>query len=607
MASRSVIKLVTYRKHEAYFQKDVLERIDDVLKENKKLKTDLHDTQTNCDLEKKERINYQREARKNQRKAEALSDENKDLKKQVEKNKNIAQELRQARLEIADLKWQINQKDKKIASLENLREENEELKAENKVLEKQVKRYRCQNSSNSNYPSSLDVGTHSRSSSDYSPQKAEAGVMENRQGDSAITGADTAENIKRIPTSSRKPSGKPKGGQSGHNPHNIKPDWSSESASIVFTSTLPSGGERFIDESGRLCVRIQERSMEMKVRNTNTIYCYSQDADPLPECVLKKFKVNSVSYSDSFKSGVLYTLLTGGMTLRGLSEIIKQHSHGEICLSPATISNWQKELFVKSSTKRSQILDELLQEPVLHVDETSIKIAGKRYWVHCLAGEKAVVFFCTADRGGKEEGPVAILNERGYRGTVVHDHFSAYEKLIQVTHGECNVHILRYMRGGAEFDNCDPCLQMIDLYYRMLSRKSELQGEGKDKIGKREFNRFEKEFILICDAGIKCWEDQLAASPGLVKYTPPYYTTFWRMKNEPERYLLFLSDFSVPFGNNRAEQLIAAVKARMKRSKQFNSRDGAEACMAELTLQQTAKSNGDDVMDLFLACFDVQN
>ncbi len=322
---------------------------------------------------------------------------------------------------------------------------------------------------------------------------------------------------------------------------------------------------------------------------------------------MEKFKIHPVRYFDQLKSIVLFMLMTGGMALRRLCEIIHVLSEGKITLQPSTILKWQNTLAKKCEAQKDKILEELLEEEVLYVDETGVKIDGERYWVHVITGEKGVWFICTKSRGGGEEGPVELLRKYGYKGTVVHDHFSAYGKLVDRLNGECNIHILRYMRGGVKFDECPYCEEMIDLLLEAKDEKERLIENGKVKMTKRAYNKYRKKFLTICEAGMKWWDDKAADNKAYEKYQPPFYLTFKRMIKYVDDHLRFLSDFRVDFGNNKAEQQMGAIKTKMKSSRQFRSEEGADSCMTLMSLLQTARKAGTDKLKLFEECFCVQS
>ena len=41
----------------------------------------------------------------------------------------------------------------------------------------------------------------------------------------------------------------------------------------------------------------------------------------------------------------------------------------------------------------------ILKEPVIHVDETGVKISGTQNWMHTITNEKGSYYVCTEKRG----------------------------------------------------------------------------------------------------------------------------------------------------------------------------------------------------------------
>ena len=78
--------------------------------------------------------------------------------------------------------------------------------------------------------------------------------------------------------------------------------------------------------------------------------------------------------------------------------------------------------------------------PVVHADETGIRIEGKLHWLHCLVTASLTWLGHHAKRGNEAFDSLGLL--AGVRGTLVHDGLMGYRQL-DCAHSLCNAHHLR--------------------------------------------------------------------------------------------------------------------------------------------------------------------
>ena len=155
-----------------------------------------------------------------------------------------------------------------------------------------------------------------------------------------------------------------------------------------------------------------------------------------------------------------------------------------------------------------------------------------------------------------------------YKGILIHDHFKPYYS-IDCKHGECNAHILRYLKAGVDYYNNIACARMINLLQLSLHKKKELIKQEIYEYPPDELSKIEKEYDEIIDNELITFHNN---NPNIKKkYIPEYIKTLQRMKEYKKEHLLFLHDFDVPFDNNLAERSIRLIKTRKKVSGQVKS------------------------------------
>jgi transposase len=109
----------------------------------------------------------------------------------------------------------------------------------------------------------------------------------------------------------------------------------------------------------------------------------------------------------------------------------------------ATLSNFSKKLSLKLSNFIEEIDDALYKAKVKHLDETSLRVESKQFWLH-VNSTRLLTSYKISERRG--EIPGTLL------GLIVHDHFKPYFSVKKAKHVICNSHILRELVGIVEED-----------------------------------------------------------------------------------------------------------------------------------------------------------
>lgn len=510
-----------------------------------------------------------------------LLEENDALKKTIEKLNAIIEQKN-----ISE-----SQKDNVIKELKARLEMETQ---EKEVTADELNRQTRQNSTNSNYPTPFDTGRRTPSKSKESQNQTDT------QSQTAAEIMAEEANKKRLPSSSRTRSGNPRGGQKGHPVHRKELSDNPDHVLYRFVKKVPAGAVKCTDENGRVYYAVQTITMKTIAETTETRYYPDPDGETPSQEEMTTFSVSSVAYSTAVKSLCLFLLIFSRMPYNRVVSTIASITHDQIKLSGGTIAKWVQSISKKAQSVNRAVLKRMMKEKVLYCDETGIRISGKMYWLHVLASDKEVVYIVTRTRGGSEKGPVALIKEMGFKGTLVHDHYASYLTLTDVLHQECNVHIERYMRNGIDFDHSLACSDMLDLFKKLRQKKAEMQSKGETGFSEEEYEETFSEFNRICKAGMKEWEDRADKCGGMEKmkkFTPPYYNTLKRMKESPDDYLRFILDFDVPFGNNRAEQCVATAKTKFRVSRQCVTEDGAEALAELLTFTESGRSRDANILD----------
>ena len=112
-----------------------------------------------------------------------------------------------------------------------------------------------------------------------------------------------------------------------------------------------------------------------------------------------------------------------------------------LTLSPATIETFVIEAASRLTPTVSAIAAAVTVAPVINVDETGMRVAGKLKWLHVAVTQALAWMGIHARRGLEAMTEFGILPK--VEGILVHDGWKPYATLDQCEHALCNAHIVR--------------------------------------------------------------------------------------------------------------------------------------------------------------------
>ena len=478
----------------------------------------------------------------------------KDLRARLENRQGKAEiALTVAEEEIASLKSQLAVKDKTIVMLqtgmnvvtaenEKLHNENDTLKdaldkAEDRVakLEAMLKK----DSTNSSKPPSAD--------SDFTKAKA---------------------------NSSKEKSGKKVGGQPGHKGHRLLP--SSDPDNIVDKKPpcvcACCGGDVIFSDSYEarqskdfeVVVTItEERSYQGRCINCNKKYIgeFSEG-------------INShVGYGPNVKAAVAMLNTDANVPVHKTALFISCLTEEKINMSDGTVVNITAELAARFRSTVQEIVLLLASCGVLNVDETGVHVNGNLTWIQIISNEDYSLYARSLKRGTPNEVMDSLIML--FTGVLVHDHLKSYYGYTHLSHAECNVHILRYLKAVAEIMKHPWAKDLADLLVKANDRKKELLESDIAEMKDEELSEIRERFIAIIDQGQQEYETAIEGKKNIT-----YYDEERRLLNRLRKYLdehlRFLCDFTVPFSNNGAEHGARHIKGKKKTGGGFRSDSGVD-------------------------------
>jgi transposase len=272
-------------------------------------------------------------------------------------------------------------------------------------------------------------------------------------------------------------------------------------------------------------------------------------------------------------------------------------------LSQATIANANLFCYGILEPVENEIKKQLINSPVIHLDETGMRIEGIREWLHVVSTESLTYYAAHHSRGAEANKTMGIMPL--FEGIGVHDGWQSYFKF-DCSHALCNAHHLRELTGISEMDGQEWPNDMIDLLLE-IKRTTEEKRSIDSWLEPDEVERFEVGYDQIIKKGMlenppPKTTDQ-AKKRGRKKQTAAK-NLLDRLSRYQREVLAFMYDPRVPFDNNLAERDIRMMKVQQKVSGTFRSRQGADSFCRIRGYISTARKNSVSVINAIQDAFE---
>lgn len=368
-------------------------------------------------------------------------------------------------------------------------------------------------------------------------------------------------------------------------------------------------GRKAGGQKGRKGITLTKADVEKKLQDGNCQHCVKHLGTPNSQPYIVKYVVDldvrtvvtevrihadengkysipkeyysDVTYGSNVKALTAALYSEGVMSNDRIASFLNTASSGELELSAGSVYQFCKTLSEKAGTSIMHLEELLLNQTVVATDATTVTVDGTQSYIRNFSVLSTVLYRAMKSKSLDALHKIPFLEK--YMGILIHDHETALYHFGS-DHGECNVHIIRYLRKNTEETGNLWSKKLICLLSEMnRERKAALQS-GESALPSDTIDTYTKQYLSLLEQGRLenkntrhnyAKQDEKALLNRLEKY----------MHN----HLLFLHNFEVPFDDNISERDLRKAKNRQKMAGGFRKDSGQEMYCAILSIVETLK------------------
>ena len=322
-----------------------------------------------------------------------------------------------------------------------------------------------------------------------------------------------------------------------------------------------------------------------------------------------------VVYGNKIKALVGLLSADGFMAEERLSDFINELTHGIIKLSDATIENFLTDFADKLDMELAAIKTDLLNGPVLHVDETPMDVTQKpdysgavpvmskaehssfTAYIRTHSNERSTLYTVNPQKDAQGCERDGILPY--YIGIISQDHETKFYKY-GTAHATCGAHLLRELKGLFELQKIPWANEMRQFVAGMNAHKNADLAAGKTECDADMLIFYEMQYDDLLETGRTALAALREKELGQVELR----RMVARLTEYKDWYLLFIRDYRAPFTNNLAERDLRPDKTKQKVSGCFRSWFGIQRFAKIRSFISTVKKRSANLLDSFSLVLD---
>jgi hypothetical protein len=420
-----------------------------------------------------------------------------------------------------------------------------------------------------------------------------------RNCDNSSMPPSACQNTKKTICNSRVKTDKRPGGQPGHTGHrrkgrapddviHLKPP---DACPYCSGSLEPDGTVRSRQLTDLI---ITVHTVEYVAENHTCTRCGRQTYAPFPDGV-----ANEVNFGNNIRAVTTFLYSGCNVSKTKCASFVFEATGHELTLSEGSIHNFLTDFSKKAQSAVSDIASEIKASNIVGTDATHTRSEGKQSYVYNYNSPNSAIYQASECKGIR---PLNNSLLAGYKGVIVHDHDTSYYNFGS-KHAECNVHILRYLKGVCQNEpDRKWAAEMRALLCEANDRCKQARNADAKALGDNITADIENRFDDIIAVAESEYANVAELPP---KYRPEGVALYRRLKEFKDNHLAFIHDPNIPFDNNRSERDLRCVKKKTKQIGGFRSTPNGEAPYCDyLSVTQTARLRGMAVLKTVRGIFD---
>jgi transposase-like protein len=366
----------------------------------------------------------------------------------------------------------------------------------------------------------------------------------------------------------RTKTGKKSGGQKGHKGKYLS------RASIEEKIAKGQMRRKIVNHGTPRGEYVSKLVVDMKLETTAIEHRYYENADiPIelrPE----------VQYGSGVKAFVTTLAGQGLVPSNRIVDMLTAWTDGALELSDGTVYHFLAELDRKAAAFIENTKTKLLNNRVLHIDETGARVNARNMFFRNYSDNKRVLYTANQTKGKKAIEDDGILTK--FMGILIHDH-NTVNYNYGTGNGECNVHLIRYLTANSENTHHQWSDDVIEFLLALKRSKEIAIRFGAERFEQNDLDGYRKRYDTIVMAGFEVLKSTKSRF-----YQKEEQKLLNRLKKYRNNHLLFAENFDVPFDNNLSERDLRMVKTKQKVSGCFRSLEGAKVFADLMSVIKTA-------------------
>lgn len=399
---------------------------------------------------------------------------------------------------------------------------------------------------------------------------------------------------KRIPNARTK-TGRKKGGQPGHEKHELEKPDETEITGIIEHDSTEDGffcpecnGDSFIPTGE--CEIKYEYDVEIVVKKIKHVFYYYECLDCGTVFSLK-YPIHlrgDVGYGSTLQALALTLTNNVNAAMNKNAMFLAGITLGELTPCEGYIAKLQKRAAKGLVQFYQDLRMVLVTRRILYWDDTVIMIMTKRACFRFYGDEHAAYYTAHATKGWEginEDGILELLTSDTW---VMHDHNTInYNKKFSFKNIECNQHCERDLQKNTDNTQHEWSSKAKTLIGKTIKERDKAIGEGFTSFSRDYIETFDVELNGYLSDGWKENEKE-AKNYG----AQDERALLRRLEKYHDNYFAWMKDFTLPTTNNLSERGLRGVKSHEKISGQFESVEAARYHAIIKTYTETCRRNG---------------